>query len=82
MMKCPACGTSKGCYDCGGCPEHCECEDGFVECTCVRVDVDLDDARDCQAHGPQSKSAKEAHRREAQEIWESYNGGKGIVCPF
>lgn len=39
------------CHDCGACPEHCDCEDGFVDCTCERTDVDQMDARYCRAHG-------------------------------
>ncbi len=62
------------CYECGGTPETCQCEE-FVECTCVRVDVDLEDARNCMAHGPRSKSAKAARQQEADDNFAFYSGG-------
>ena len=63
------CGRDR-CYDCGRCPEHCECET-FIICECVRIDVDLDDARYCLAHGPDSKMARARLEREAADeaVW-------------
>jgi hypothetical protein len=43
------CGT-EACWECGACPAHCECS-CFFRCECVRIDVDLDDARLCPVHG-------------------------------
>jgi hypothetical protein len=37
-------------------------------CRCVRVDVDLDDARDCPLHGPGSVSARQVREQEAAEL--------------
>jgi hypothetical protein len=37
-------------------------------CRCVRVEVDVDDARDCPLHGPASEVARRAHQREADDI--------------
>jgi hypothetical protein len=39
------------CWECGACGFHCTCPRGFVACECRRVDVDVDDARDCPVHG-------------------------------
>ena len=39
------------CWECGACGFHCSCPQGFVTCECRRIDVDLDDARDCPVHG-------------------------------
>lgn len=72
MAKECGCSSSAACFDCGGCVEHCDCNGGFVECTCVRIDVDLDDARDCRAHGPSSTTAREQRRKEANTEAEFY----------
>jgi hypothetical protein len=37
-------------------------------CRCVRIDVDVDDARDCPLHGPASEPARRAHQRETDAI--------------
>jgi hypothetical protein len=37
-------------------------------CRCVRVDVDVDDSRDCPLHGPASEAARLAHQREAEDM--------------
>jgi hypothetical protein len=37
-------------------------------CRCVRVDVDLDDERDCPLHGPGSVSARQVREQEAAEL--------------
>lgn len=44
-------------------------EDGEFEpeCACVRIDVDLDDARDCPLHGPRGPIARGQWEREAAE---------------
>jgi hypothetical protein len=44
------CGPA-ACWECGACGFHCVCPRGFVTCECRRVDVDVDDARDCSVHG-------------------------------
>ncbi len=80
-MKCADCGTSKACYDCGGCPEHCECEDGFVACECHQVDVDEMDASECPAHGPRSKSYREQLKREV-ELMFGTSPKPEDGCPF
>lgn len=54
------------CYECGGCHEHCVCEDGFVECDCD-MQGDTADARYCRAHGPQSAEYRRMLAREAEE---------------
>lgn len=36
------------------------------ECACVQIDVDMDDNRDCPAHGPNSEMAKRNRHAEAQ----------------
>jgi hypothetical protein len=49
-------------------------EDDFEpECACVRIDVDLDDARDCPMHGPHSELARRQKQQEADDIWAFYN---------
>lgn len=63
------------CFDCGGTPDQCECPE-FVECTCVRVDVDQDDARDCLAHGPRSSLVREMLEREAEAEAAYWRGWK------
>lgn len=40
----------EACWVCGACPAHCECP-RFSTCECVRIDVNLDDARFCPVHG-------------------------------
>lgn len=55
------------CYECGGCQEHCACEDGFVECECENMSGDIADARYCRAHGPHSASYRRMLEREAEE---------------
>ena len=57
---------SERCWDCGSCPEHCECET-FITCECVRIDVDRDDASYCLAHGPNSELARRQLEREAAD---------------
>lgn len=41
---------SEPCWECGACPTHCECPDGFVTCECRRIG-DVDDASGCPVHG-------------------------------
>jgi hypothetical protein len=60
------------CYECGGTPEECECEDGPIMCECVRVDVDLEDNRNCPAHGPRSASARRQLQQEADDNFAYY----------
>lgn len=47
------------------------------ECECVRIDVDLDDARNCPMHGPDSELARRQKWQEAQDIWDFYNPNPG-----
>jgi hypothetical protein len=54
------------CWDCGRCPEHCECET-FIICECEQIDVDLVDARYCLAHGPDSALARRQLEQEAAD---------------
>lgn len=63
-MKPCGCSGPNACYSCGSCLAHCDCEQ-FVQCECVRIDVDLDDARNCPAHGPQSAMARQLRKEEA-----------------
>jgi len=37
------------------------------ECRCERIDVDLDDARDCPLHGPDSAMARRQLAQEAAD---------------
>jgi len=37
-------------------------------CRCVRIDVDLDDARDCPLHGPDSELAHRERQQEADDL--------------
>jgi len=42
-------------------------EEEELVCECVQIDVDLDDARYCPAHGPHSPAAKRQREQEADE---------------
>lgn len=52
------------CWECNRPVEECACVE-FVECLCVRIDVDQDDASNCPAHGPHSALARRQLEREA-----------------
>jgi len=83
MSLCSCCHIATGhcdclgperCFDCGACIEHCRCEK-FITCECRRIDVDLEDASDCPAHGPHSQLARDQRAREAAdeaEYWRSW----------
>lgn len=41
--------------------------DDEPECQCQRIDVDLDDARDCPLHGPNGPRARLQQEQEADD---------------
>lgn len=60
----------------------CMLEDEEPACDCVRIDVDVDDARSCPVHGPHSEFARRCRAREAEAIAAYYAGSDGADCSF
>jgi hypothetical protein len=45
-----------------------EADEEDLPCRCVRADVDVEDARDCPLHGPESELALRARQQEADDL--------------